>query len=323
MQRDTAVAIVLALLALLAIGAAGATLENPAATDSGSGIGSGSGDGIGSGSGGSEGAANGSSAANSSASRWTGEISGACIAVLQTLSAKLLLAGTVAALSGYVWWRTGSRAMALAAAVLYGPIVYMFWFALGSCGTLQQASTASEPANATQTTNGTSGGGGSLGAAAETATSQPSVLLVVVLVVLVLAAIVLLYVASADDIVNSQIDREGDEEETVEPDIAAVGRLAGEAADRIETGDAFDNEVFRAWVEMTHHLAVDHPESSTPAEFAAAAVDAGMSPDDVRELTDLFEEVRYGDHEVTEEREQRATAALRRIESSYAEEADE
>jgi hypothetical protein len=45
-----------------------------------------------------------------------------------------------------------------------------------------------------------------------------------------------------------------------------------------------------------------------------------MQPDDVRELTDLFEEVRYGDREVTAERERRATDALRRIEESYAEE---
>ncbi|MFC6737653.1 hypothetical protein ACFQEQ_15525, partial [Halolamina salina] len=183
---------------------------------------------------------------------------------------KLLLGGSVVALAGYVWRRTDSAAMGAVTAVLYGPIVYMLWYALATCQTIQQASPAQQPANGSRTVNGSSGGSGGLGAAADTATSQPSVLLVIVLVVLLIAAIVLLYIASADDIVDSQIDREPDEEE-VNPDIAAVGRLAGEAADRIEAGDSFDNEVFRAWVEMTTHLAVEHPESSTPAEFAAAA----------------------------------------------------
>lgn len=319
-QRDTAVAIVLALLALLAIGAAGATLENPAATDSGAGIGGGSGGGLGSGGGGGD-AGNESSDAGGGSMQWTGEISGACMPAFQTLTAKLLLFGSVAALSGYVWWRTGSRATGIATAVLYGSVVFLFWLALGTCGTLQQPSQDRQPGNVSETANAT-GGGGSLGGAAETATSQPSLLLGVVLVVLLFAAIVLLYVASADDVGASQTEPEADDEQE-EVDVAAVGRLAGEAADRIESGDAFDNEVFRAWVEMTEHLAVDHPESSTPAEFATAAVDAGMEPDDVRELTELFEEIRYGDRDVTEERERRATAALRRIEESYAEEGEE
>ncbi|KPN30015.1 hypothetical protein SY89_00736 [Halolamina pelagica] len=314
MQRDTAVAVVLALLALLAIGAAGATLENPAATDSGAGLGDGSGGGLGSGDG--SDAASNSSGGGSGGMQWTGEISGACMSILQTLPAKLLIAGSVAALAGYVWWRTGSLGMGILTALLYGPIVYLMWFALAGCQTIREGLQPAQPANRTSTANET--GGGSLGAAAETAASQPSVLLVIVLVVLVLAAIVLLYVASADDVVDAVVDRERDADDE-ETDIAAVGRAAGRAADRIETGDTFDNEVFRAWAEMTEHLAVERPESSTPAEFATAAVDAGMAPDDVNELTDLFEAVRYGDQDVTEEREQRATAALRRIEESYAE----
>ncbi|MFD1597698.1 DUF4129 domain-containing protein [Halobellus rarus] len=76
--------------------------------------------------------------------------------------------------------------------------------------------------------------------------------------------------------------------------------------------------MYRAWVEMTAHLDLDRPQSSTPGEFAAAAVDAGMDPDDVDELTRLFEAVRYGDERVTDARADRAVAALRRIESAYA-----
>jgi hypothetical protein len=69
---------------------------------------------------------------------------------------------------------------------------------------------------------------------------------------------------------------------------------------------------------MTGYLDVDSPESSTPAEFADAAVDAGMSDGDVDELTRLFEEVRYGGKDPTDDRESRALAALRRIDSEYA-----
>ncbi|MFC6961587.1 DUF4129 domain-containing protein [Halocatena marina] len=44
-----------------------------------------------------------------------------------------------------------------------------------------------------------------------------------------------------------------------------------------------------------------------------------MARDDVEELTTLFEATRYGNVDVSEEREQRALAALRRIEREYTE----
>ncbi len=94
----------------------------------------------------------------------------------------------------------------------------------------------------------------------------------------------------------------------------AVGKAAGRAADRIEDDADVENEVYRAWVEMTRYLEVAHPESSTPAEFASAAVEAGFDREDVDELTGLFEVVRYGGRTATDEREQRAVEALRRIE---------
>jgi hypothetical protein len=113
----------------------------------------------------------------------------------------------------------------------------------------------------------------------------------------------------------------GDDDEegtTDEETVAAVGRVAGRAADRIETGVDVENEVYRAWRSMTDHLDVDRPDSATPAEFAAAATDAGFDPADVNELTELFETVRYGGEAATAERERRAVAALRRIESEAA-----
>jgi len=78
--------------------------------------------------------------------------------------------------------------------------------------------------------------------------------------------------------------------------------------------------VYRAWAEMTAELEVDRPESSTPGEFATVAVDAGMAPEDVDRLTELFEEVRYGGHAPTDDREQAAVETLRRIESRYSDE---
>lgn len=98
----------------------------------------------------------------------------------------------------------------------------------------------------------------------------------------------------------------------------AVGAVAGEAADEIEAeGSDLENEVYRAWAEMARALDIDRPDTSTPAEFADAATDAGIRPDDVRELTSLFEEVRYGTADATSARERQAIDALRRIERNY------
>jgi hypothetical protein len=100
---------------------------------------------------------------------------------------------------------------------------------------------------------------------------------------------------------------------------AAVGRAAGRAADRIEGDETAENEVYRAWRELTALLDVESPETSTPGEFSRAAVEAGLGREDVDELTRLFEDVRYGDREPSGEYEERAVAVFRRIERRYAE----
>lgn len=107
-------------------------------------------------------------------------------------------------------------------------------------------------------------------------------------------------------------------EATSSHDLDGVARVAGEAADRIEDSDVdTENAVFEAWRDMTSHLDVPDWRTTTPAEFRAAALDAGMSADDVATLTDLFRAVRYGGAEPTEEREERAIRALRSIEETY------
>lgn len=101
-----------------------------------------------------------------------------------------------------------------------------------------------------------------------------------------------------------------------DPDLAAMGRAAGRAADRIEAEGDLHNEVYRAWYEMTRHLSVPAPETTTSGEFADRAVAAGMDDGDVSRLTRLFEEVRYGGASPAD-RERRAVETLRRIEEAY------
>lgn len=100
---------------------------------------------------------------------------------------------------------------------------------------------------------------------------------------------------------------------------AEVGSVAGDTADRIEdaSADQVENAIYDAWYRMTTILDVENPNTSTPREFAAAAVDAGFDREDVEELTSLFEAVRYGHESPTAVTERRAVEILRRIEATY------
>ncbi|TKX75735.1 DUF4129 domain-containing protein, partial [Halorubrum sp. GN11_10-6_MGM] len=148
------------------------------------------------------------------------------------------------------------------------------------------------------------------------AASAPQVLFAFVVVVAVIASVAALLFAGGDD--ESDADASGGDDSPDEeaPDLDAIGRTAGEAADRIESADA-DNEVYRAWRDMTDALDVDRPTSSTPAEFADAAIEAGVEEEPVTALTEVFERVRYGGEDATDDRERRAVEALRRIEERH------
>lgn len=95
-----------------------------------------------------------------------------------------------------------------------------------------------------------------------------------------------------------------------------VGRAAGRVADRLAEPD-IENPIYEAWHEMATAVGVTSPTSTTPAEFAAAAVEAGVDPADAETLTALFREVRYGGAPVTEDRVELARQTLRRIEASF------
>lgn len=143
---------------------------------------------------------------------------------------------------------------------------------------------------------------------------------------LLLAILVLPVVAVFGIRRRGEADEAPDQASQAAPDepLSGVARVAGEAADRIEgsAGDV-DNEVFRAWKRMTDHVDVPDPKTSTPAEFARAARDAGMDEEDVTLLTDLFRAVRYGGEAPTADREERAIEALRKIEAAYGEGGEE
>jgi hypothetical protein len=159
------------------------------------------------------------------------------------------------------------------------------------------------------------GGGGGQGGTGETsAPSIPSVLVLFVLGFALVGTVLTFFRTRSSTADESSPDAEG---ETT--GAAAVGRAAGRAADRIEEETGPDNEVYRAWREMTGLLDVTRPETTTPGEFAAAAVDAGIARPDVSELTRLFEDVRYGGTEPSDADERRALAIFRHIEDEYAE----
>ena len=73
------------------------------------------------------------------------------------------------------------------------------------------------------------------------------------------------------------------------------------------------NVVYQAWWEMAQQTAISHTASRSPAEFETAAIDAGMNPEAVTELTHLFRMIRYGQSSVTDDAERRATAARDRL----------
>lgn len=143
------------------------------------------------------------------------------------------------------------------------------------------------------------------------------------LVGLGVVALLLGFAASVRDLFSRDTVEVVDEVDADEPPdraASAVGDAAGRAADRLlaDADAAVTNEVYRAWREMTHPLDVANPASSTPREFADAAVDAGLDADDVETLTTLFEQVRYGEEPLSETDRDRVVEVLRRIEATYA-----
>jgi len=145
-----------------------------------------------------------------------------------------------------------------------------------------------------------------------TSTSLPPTVVVGVFAVVMVVGVVTLIRTTGENETFEPVEEVPDE-----PDEAAFARAAGRAADRIEDANvAVDNAVYRAWLEMTNLLNVPNSETTAPRDFSKGAIAAGLNEDDVSELTELFNEVRYGGMN-PEDREERAVEILRSVEQTY------
>ncbi|UIP00465.1 DUF4129 domain-containing protein [Halobaculum sp. CBA1158] len=312
MERRTVATAVLALLAVLALGAAAATLDSATTTASG-GFGSGGASdqsGVGDGE---DGPVDlGGDSATGSASL---QLS-VCVQFLtEPIVQAVLLLGVVAFMGG-MYRTTGSWVLSglfVVSALFPFGVLYL---ALVSCGASPAEAALGFGESVAANASVLPDGAGSAGSNADgEAVSAPTFAVGLLLLVAIAGSVLLLFVSTGDDddeLAESAPDPPAPERR------AEVGRAAGAAADRLEGDADLENEVYRAWREMTGALAVDSPRSTTPAEFADAAVDAGMDRRDVAALTEAFEAVRYGGEPATPEREREAVDALRRIEGTYA-----
>jgi len=215
-----------------------------------------------------------------------------------------------------IWLVASYRQDPLAATAYVSLLALPFsfvWLLLSKCGRREETPEGLVPTEIVATPEGGDATYGLVGEAG--AFSSPVWLVALVAAVGVGAVAVALAhdggdAEDPDDELRDVVEVDGDD------DLAALGAVAGRAADRIERAAAVDNEIYRAWVAMTERLDVEHPESSTPGEFEAAAVAAGVDAGTVAELTALFERVRYGEEAPTAETESRAVAALRAIEAN-------
>lgn len=222
-----------------------------------------------------------------------------CIEGLNSTPGTLAVVVAFLAIVGFVFYRYNFSAALLVGWTVLPPVA-LGYFLMTNCG-----------GGGTETSDGQNpvpGGGSPL----DIAPNIPPWLLLGAAGLLLFGAVGLMYRTMGEETVVTV------EEETEEDaDLDEFAEAAGRAADRIEEHDAdVDNAVYQAWVEMTDLIDVENPDSYSPGEFAATAVDLGMAESDVTELTRLFNEVRYGDRDA-ETREERALAVLRNIESEY------
>lgn len=294
-RARTAAVVVLAVLAVLALSFAAATLDSTVAPERGGGVGAGAGNG-----------ATGGNPPSAPIAPPPGET--LQIPFPPGLLAALAAVVVLAALAYTYHNRRETFAVLVAGLVVLGLLAGLFSLISAPGSQVESAASGNTSGGGFQPGDG----GGSAGAA-PSPVSLP--LLLALLVALVAAGVAVVRRRGGDARRAAEAEDDADDE----TDAAAVGRAAGRAADRIEGEEEIENEVYRAWREMTALLDVANPETSTPGEFADAAVAAGLDREDVTELTRLFEDVRYGDRAPGADSERRAVAVFRRIERGYAE----
>ncbi|MES3162389.1 MAG: DUF4129 domain-containing protein [Halorubrum sp.] len=314
MKRETLAAVVLALLAVVALGVAAATLDTAVPSDGG-GFGGGP---AGSGAGPSETAED-----LGPTSSPGGELGVAfppiCYEWLREPPGLLLFGLFLLGVGLFVYRDTESAFAAVVVSATVGLPTGTMLLLLSLCRPLEFPDRETLGIGGDENGTFVEGGGGGSGGFGEGSgsVSTPEFLFVAVVVVAIVASVLVLLSATGDDeAASGPGESDAEDASTTDPDLAAVARTAGVAADRIES-ETTGNEVYRAWREMTETLDIDRPASSTPAEFASAAVDAGVAEEPVSQLTAVFERVRYGGADPTDDRERQAVDALRRIETAH------
>jgi len=101
------------------------------------------------------------------------------------------------------------------------------------------------------------------------------------------------------------------------PSLDRLAEQAEEAIDAIEAGADLKDTVSRCYVEMMEVLreerGLHRQRAMTPREFEARLEEAGVPTTQVRRLTRLFEQVRYGNKRLGKEEERQAVIALTSI----------
>ncbi|SFF89644.1 protein of unknown function [Halopelagius inordinatus] len=307
MKRTAGRTLALAVLAVLALGVAAATIDTAVTGGAGGGFGS---------SGATGGGPTTADDVGTDGTGWSAPplFAPVCIPFLTRPLVVFALVALFALLVGATYRETRSLLPVAAVVVSFGVPGYVLWAFLTVCSVDPSSNEVLPPPDPPNIS--VPQGGGGVPGSGDGQLTAPSVVFGLVLVLAVVGAVALFLFSTGDD--EASDPDAVPEAADSEVDVGDIGRAAGAAADRIEGDADVENEVYRAWGEMTTLLDISNPKASTPGEFADAAVTAGMARDDVEELTRLFEDVRYGGRTPTEERESRAVAALRRIESTYA-----
>lgn len=197
---------------------------------------------------------------------------------------------------------------ALASGVLYLLVVaVLVWLVFGFSG--EGIELASQPAP--ESGGGPSGGSAADEAPADEGRSVPYVYALVAGTVLLGVGWLYLFTRGDSDGTGSGSGR-ADEDVPDEPADSEAVLPAQEAVSDVPPS----NPVYRAWREMAAATESETDGSLTANEVAAAAAERGLDGDAVRTLTRVFEEVRYGDRPVTDDRKRRAKSALESIEDS-------
>lgn len=242
-----------------------------------------------------------------------------CIGFLSSLFGMALTVLALAIFVGAIYYRYNVW-LALLSGWTIGPPVVLVYALLTNC----MSSDVNGPGGPKIPDIGDGPSGLGIGQTPVSIEHVPSWVLDVVLGGVLVGAVGLLAVSrdGDEDVTTEEATITADKDEDETNDLDEIARAARRGAERIEAHNAdVNNAVYRAWLDMTRTLDVDDPETHSAGEFADEAIRMGMAENDVEELTELFNEMRYGGKDAAT-REAQAVAVLRNIEEQYGQRLD-